>query len=97
MDDFEKIPYVVYESAQTRSERIIKKLIVALIIVTAMMFITNIVWIYEWTSYDYYDETGEEITLDGGINGNANYIGNDGEITNNGNDSGPVLPEKGSE
>ena len=82
MNDFEKIPYIVYESAQTRSERIIKRLILILIVVTAMLFVSNIIWIYEWTQYDY--ESGEEVTIDGGDGGNANYIGNNGEIRNYG-------------
>lgn len=85
MDEHEKltqtIPYIAFESAQARNERLIKRLIAALILVIAMMFATNAIWIYEWMSYDYVDE-GEEITVDAGNNGNANYIGNDGSIVN---------------
>jgi len=77
-NDIEKVPYIVYESAQTRLERIIKRLIIALIIVTSMMFITNIIWIHEWMQYDY---TEDIVTVDGS-EGVANYIGNDGDITN---------------
>lgn len=73
------VPYVVYEGVQTRSERIIKRLIVALIIITALLFVSNVIWLYAWTQYDY--EVGEEVTLGSG-EGNANYIGNDGSIVN---------------
>ena len=79
-NDFEKIPYVVYESAQTRLERIIKRLIIALIIVTSMLFISNIIWLHEWMQFDYVTED-EVITVDSS-DGIANYIGNDGDITN---------------
>lgn len=79
-NDFEKIPYVVYESAQTRLERIIKRLIIALIIVTSMLFISNIIWLHEWIKFDYVTED-EVITVDGS-DGIANYIGNDGDIAN---------------
>lgn len=79
--DSEKTPYVaIYEAAQSRSERIIKKLILALIIVTAMLFASNIVWIQKWTEYDYASE--ESIVTVSNKNGNANYIGNDGDIVN---------------
>ena len=84
MDDKDKlfsVPYVVYEGSQTRNERIIKRLIVALIIVTSMLFASNIIWLHFWNQYDYIEEE-EKITVDGQQNGNANYIGNDGEITN---------------
>ena len=94
MDEHEKlmptIPYIAYESAQARSERVVKRLITALIFVIVLMFATNAIWVYEWMSYDYV--VGDEITLDSGNNGNANYIGNNGEITNNGNDNSSVLP-----
>lgn len=85
MDDKDKlfsVPYVVYEGSQTRNERIIKRLIVALIIVTSMLFASNIIWLHFWNQYDYVDEAGETVTVDTGEGGNANYIGNDGEITN---------------
>lgn len=79
--DFEKIPYVVYESAQTRSDRTIKRLIVALIIVTAMLFVSNVIWLHKWTEYDYADTNSELVVRTDG-EGDANYIGNDGDITN---------------
>lgn len=90
MDDHERlmqtIPYIAYESAQARNERVVKRLIVALIIVVTMLFVSNVIWIIEWTSYDYVEE-GEEIMIDAGNKGNANYIGNDGSIVN-GEDNG---------
>lgn len=85
MDEHEKlmttIPYIAYESAQARNERVVKRLITALILVIVLMFVTNAIWIYEWMSYDYVVE-GEEVTVDAGVEGNANYIGNDGSIIN---------------
>lgn len=84
MDENEKlttIPYIAFESAQARNERVIKRLIAALILVIVLLFATNAIWIYEWMSYDYVME-GEEVTVDAGVEGNANYIGNDGSIVN---------------
>lgn len=76
------VPYIVYESEQARSERNNKRLIIALIVAIAMLFISNFIWLYAWCQYDYAN-----ITIDSGTSGNANYIGNDGDIhngTNNG-------------
>lgn len=50
------VPYIVYESAQARAERRDKRHIIALIIITAMFFISNIVWLWAWTQYDYASE-----------------------------------------
>ena len=61
------VPYIVYESAQARSERRDKRFILALIIVTIMLFVSNIAWLYAWMQYDYvyeevsYDQDGEGI------------------------------------
>ena len=85
MDEKDKlfaIPYVVHEAAQTRSDLTIKRLIVALVIVTAMLFVSNIVWLYSWNLYDYADE---EILVHTDSGGDANYIGNDGDINNGDN------------
>lgn len=70
----------IYEATQARSERTIKRLILALIIATALIFASNLVWIYAWGQYDYSsEETKIDVKADKGI---ANYIGNDGDITN---------------
>lgn len=36
------VSYIVYESSQARSERTIKRLIVTLIIITILMFVSNL-------------------------------------------------------
>ena len=74
MDEIKDIPYVVYESTVARFERIIKRLVIALIVVALI----NVVWIYAWMQYDY---SGEEITVEG-TDGIANYIGGSGGIIN---------------
>ena len=62
------IPYAVYETAMARQERTHRRLVAALVISILLMFITNAIWLFAWTSYDY---SGEEtvITQDGeGLN-----------------------------
>ena len=87
MDDDGKymIPFIVHESILTRMERVIKRLIIILILVISMLFISNAVWLYAWMQYDYSTET-ETVSVDG-KDGIANYIGNDGDITNGENSS----------
>lgn len=72
------VPYIVHESAMARSERHIRRLVIALIVAIVMMVISNLAWLYIWNSYEYVGDSS--ISVEG--EGNANYIGNDGDITN---------------
>lgn len=72
------VPYIVFEGSMARSERHIKRLVIALIIAVVMIAVTNIAWLIVWNSYEYVGESA--VTAEG--EGNANYIGNDGDITN---------------
>lgn len=63
------VPYVVHESAMARNERTIKRLVVALIVAIAMIFASNVTWLYAWCQYDYSGEMVTEYSQDGeGIN-----------------------------
>lgn len=77
------IPYFVHEGDMARCERTTKKLVVALVITILLVFASNAIWLYAWMQYDYSSDmtTTEHIDVDG-KNGIANYIGNDGDITN---------------
>ena len=78
------VPYVVHEATVARQERQIKRMWIALIVSIALMFLTNMIWIGVFSSYDY---SSEEIIVDAEDNGNANYIGQDGNIYNGENNS----------
>lgn len=80
-----QIPFVAHEGSLTRMERIIKRLVAALVVSIILTFASNALWLYAWLQYDYTGETST-ITVDS-KDGIANYIGNDGDITN-GKDSG---------
>ena len=80
----DNIPFVVFENAIARMERITKRLVIALIISVFLIFLSNIAWLYAWMQYDYSSSATTEtstVTVDG-KDGVANYIGNDGDITN---------------
>lgn len=82
MDNKQTIPFIVFESISSRYERVVKHLITAIVIIVMLLFVSNAIWVYEWTQYDYSSESVEVDAKDG----TANYIGNDGDI-NNGKDS----------
>lgn len=75
----EKVPYIVFEGEMTRHERTIKRLVSLLILTIALLFISNIAWLYFFNSFDIISD---EITVDGTQAGNANFIGQDGVINN---------------
>lgn len=84
IESAESVPYVAYESALARQDRHIKHLFIALIVAIVAIFVSNGIWLAAWMSYDYVSDT---VTVDGWDGGNANYIGNDGDIYNGENSS----------
>ena len=75
------VPYVVHESAMARQERQSKRLWAVIIVLIVSLILTNLSWIiYEKSFEDIV--TTEEIIVDADDDGNANYIGHDGNIYN---------------
>lgn len=79
------IPYIVFESAQSRSERHIKRLVVALIISILIGFATNLAWLYVWNQYDYESEIITRTYVQDGEG--LNIIGDSNEVTDYGAES----------
>ena len=75
----EKVSYIVFEGEMARHERTIKRLVSLLILTIALLFISNVAWLYFFNSFDIISD---EITVDGTQAGNANFIGQDGVINN---------------
>lgn len=71
------VPFVVYEAEMDRQERRFRRLIWIVIALIAAIVIMNGAWIYAWMQYDY---VSYEAVTDAG--GDANVIGNDGDIYN---------------
>ena len=74
------VPYIVHESAMARNERHIKRLVIALIVSIMMLVLSNLAWLYIWNSYEYVGDSSQ-VTVDSNT-GDANYIGDDGDIIN---------------
>lgn len=87
--EINSVPYVVHEGILSRMERSNKRMLIALIIAVTLLFASNALWLYEWTQYDYCGETtSQDVTLES-KDGIANYIGNNGDISN-GEDKGHI-------
>lgn len=81
MDDNRlEVPYIVYEGEQARHERTIKRLIIALVIAVIVTLLSNVAWLVYLSGYEFYGSESE-VTVEA-KDGIANFIGNDGEITN---------------
>ena len=85
IEDKNWVPYIIFESAQSRMERANKRWCILSIILVLLLFATNGAWLYYESQYDVVKET-TTITQENkdGIN---NFIGNDGDITNGEADS----------
>ena len=44
--DIAMIPYIAHEGEVARSERVIRRLIVAIIVLVVILFLTNALWVY---------------------------------------------------
>lgn len=89
MDELKSVPYIVFESAEARSERHIRRLIIALIVSIVVGLITNLAWMYMWNQFEYVDESSVETRVfsqDGeGLNiiGDANEVNHESERDDN--------------
>lgn len=77
-DNIKSIPYIAFEAAQARSERYIKRLIIALIVSILIGFATNLAWLYAWKQYDYESESITRTYVQDGEG--LNIFGNSNEV-----------------
>lgn len=81
------VPYVVHESSMARAERQAKRLIAIIILLIVLLVGSNIGWLVYESQFEMVETSSEEVVVDAGSNGVANYIGNDGDIYNGENNS----------
>ena len=68
MNEPKDIPYIAYEAAQSRLERIIKRLWITTIFLIVLLVGTNVAWLIYESSFEYF-ETSIEAEQDGeGVN-----------------------------
>ena len=76
----ENVPYIAHELSMARMERQAKRLWIAVLLLIVMLVGTNGAWLWwnnQWETVESWEITQEN------EGGNNNYIGNDGDITNN--------------
>ena len=79
MMDEQKVPYIVFEGEQARHERTVKRLVTALLISIALLFLSNVAWLWFFNQFDY---ESDQVTLNSQEEGNASYMGGNGVIDN---------------
>lgn len=77
----QKVILFALEAKDTHYHKLIKWICAVFAVVILAICAINM---YAWTLYDY---TGEEMVVDGGVDGIANYVGKDGVIINGENNS----------
>lgn len=70
-----QIPYFAFEGEMARSERHIKRLWVAIIVLAFVTVVTNVMWIWYISQYDYTTYDYEQSNDDG-----VNVVGEDNEV-----------------
>lgn len=77
------MPIAQHEKDQNRLMGIIKWLIAVILVLILLLVGSNICWIVYESQFETAESTVEEdIVVDADENGIANYVGNDGDITN---------------
>ena len=66
------IPYIAFESEMARHERIIRRLLIALVVSIALIFISNAAWLW---FFNQFDIIGDTVQLESSEEGNASYMG----------------------
>lgn len=73
-----------FERMQAKDERNDLFRNITIIMLIILLVVTNAMWLVAWNQYDYVEDYASLEADDGS---NANYIGNDGDIYNGGEDN----------
>ena len=71
---------IAFERMQTKDEKNDRWRNITIIVLIVLLVVTNAMWLVAWNQYDYVDDY-YEVDMDSGNGGDANYIGNDGDIS----------------
>jgi len=70
---------IAFERMQSKDEKNDHWRNVIILTLIILLVVTNAMWLVAWNQYDYVDED-YSVDMDTGSGGDANYIGNDGDI-----------------
>lgn len=72
MDNERNVPYIVYESSQTRLDKVITKLVIALVVAVILLFVSNALWLLAWSHNGYANNISQD--------GTTNIVGDDNGV-----------------
>lgn len=81
MEDNITMSRIAFERMQAKDERNDRWRNIIIIILIVLLAATNGAWLIAWNRYDYSSSETQQIDVDA-KDGNANYIGGNGDITN---------------
>lgn len=88
---------IAFERMQSKDERNDRWRNIIIVLLIILLVATNGMWLWAWNQYDYVETEEYSVDLDADDGGNANYIGNDGDIYNGESDSNQTKnTEKGA-
>ena len=73
------ISRLAFERMQAKEENDNKWKNIIIVLLIVLLVLSNAMWLWAWNQYDY---VSDDYSIDAGENGNAFYIGNDGDINN---------------
>ena len=73
-----EIPYIAFEAEMARHERTIKRLLIAVVVAVALLFASNIAWLWFFNQFDYATDT----VTQGTEAGDNSYLKANGAIVN---------------
>lgn len=76
------VPYIVYESMLDKEDRQQRRMVYIIIMLIILLVVTNVIWLVAWNQYDYVETDDFAVDVQADDGGNANYIGQDGDIYN---------------
>ena len=79
MENHTQVPYIVHEGIVVRLERQLKRMWIAIIVAVVALLGCNVAWLLYINQYDFQSYDYDVATVGGG---NANFIGQDGDIYN---------------
>lgn len=78
-----------FERMQAKDERNDRFRNITILVLIVLLVVTNAMWLIAWNQYDYVDTEEYSVDLDSGEGGDANYIGNNGDISYGESNSNP--------
>ena len=65
------IPYIAYESMLAKEDTQQRRMVYVIIMLIALLVVTNVIWLVAWNQYDYVDDYNTEVRASqdgGGVN-----------------------------